>query len=198
MFIKCSSFKQAQALIVTLRPLIQCRTIPSLDLRSVESCVNWLLFLYDLKVEQTQFTSILNNSKELDKWLFQNLGLTHAIFSQLSRSGITNKPMVVMKDHLVSIHAYLQPAVPNERTLSSYDAIIKQLQQILNEEEYQRLVQISYLSYPSPYPVIRDVIKRCNQDWVFLFDKDPSGFCNSIRYSTEFIQHNYSFRSFRN
>lgn len=192
MYLKFSSFTQAQAAVVTLRQLIQCSILPSLDTNDVESCMKWLLFLYN------RSESVFSQDQPLEDLLLKEFGLNKSVFSKLSNKGLTNTSVVVKKDGIVSTNSYLQPQRTDETTLSSYRDIIGYLKQFLSETEYNRLVQISYLSYPSPFPVIRDVIKRCNQDWVILFDKDPSGFCQSIRNSTQFLQHSYSFRSFRN
>lgn len=198
-YVKCTSFAQAESLIVTLRSLVSDQPIPSLDIQSKESCIRWLFFLFNVKYDEEEITSMAKSSKkELNEWLLREFGLTTAIFTEFSSNPLENTPCVVTSTGITTVESYLHPSKPTEsHVLTSFEPIIKQLRSILKVEEYNRLVQITSISYPSPLPVIRAILKRCNEDWCVLFDKDPDGFCESIQHSSVMIRKSYSFRSFR-
>lgn len=198
-YVKCTSFAQAESLIVTLRSLVSDQPIPSLDIQSKESCIRWLFFLFNVKYDEEEITSMAKSSKkELNEWLLREFGLTTAIFTEFSSNPLENTPCVVTPTGITTVESYLHPPKPTEsHVLTSFEPIIKQLRSILKVEEYNRLVQITSISYPSPLPVIRAILKRCNEDWCVLFDKDPDGFCESIQHSSVMIRKSYSFRSFR-
>ena len=198
-YVKCTSFAQAESLIVTLRSLVSDQPIPSLDIQSKESCIRWLFFLFNVKYDEETMSSMAKSSKqELNEWLLREFGLTTAIFTEFSSNPLENTPCVVTSTGIKTVESYLHPFKPTEsHVLTSFEPIIKQLRNILKVEEYNRLVQITSISYPSPLPVIRAILKRCNEDWCVLFDKDPDGFCESIQHSSVLIRKSYSFRSFR-
>ena len=92
-YMKCTSFSQAESLIVTLRSLVSNQSIPSLDIQSKESCIRWLFFLFNVKYDEETISSIAKSSKqELNEWLLREFGLTTAIFTEFSSNPLENTP----------------------------------------------------------------------------------------------------------
>lgn len=173
-------------------------TMPHLEVSSKESCIRWLFFLFNKPIKDEEMGEMIQKDKiQINSWLEQELGVSLSIRSELSDELLSNNLVVITENGILPVKKYLKPSKRSDSpSLSSFGSIVNQLRSILKGEEFNRLIQITSISYPSPIPVIQAILKRYNKDWEVLFKEDPDGFCECIQKSGVFIRKNYSFRSF--
>lgn len=173
-------------------------TIPHLESSSKESCIRWLFFLFNKPLKDEEMNDMIQKDKnQINSWVEKEIGVSLTIRTELSDKPLSNNLDVITEKGIVPVKKYLEPSKQSESlSLPSFGSIINQLRSVLKGEEFNRLIQITSISYPSPIPVIGAILRRYNKDWEVLFKNDPDVFCECIQNSGVFIRKNYSFRSF--
>ena len=205
-YLKCSSFSEIQSLFIQLCNLRKDDfVLPTLNVDVTESGVQWLCYLYDIPLEKQEIKEKVKDKNQLQELLAKTFGLSLSVFEDIdcnARASLTLP--VVQPSGLCSLQNYLQ--LQNDASKdegfwvnhSSFSMIINKLKEFYDLNTFHRLVQISMIQYPSPDPVIRAVLKKCNEDWVVLFDKDPKAFYQVLQNSIQPIYRSLSSRSYKN
>lgn len=192
------SFEYAQRFVVTLRTLIH-DPFPTFESEvwSQLDIVTWLLFMYCPSKMGEAVNLYLEHKENLYSWIFREFNLNRETVHLVSTSGLDDDTMdVVEDDKVVPLEQYLKSPVnfcPVSQTISF---VVNKLRESMNKTHFSRLVQVSTIIYPSPYPLIRTIFASYNADWGVMFDRDPEGFCQAIQFSEILIRRCYSNRSF--
>ena len=170
-----------------------------------ESGVQWLCYLYNIPLEKQEIKEKVKDKNQLQELLAKTFGLSLSVFEDIDcNTGTPLSLPVVQSSGLCSLQHYVQlpkDASEEEGYLvnhSSFSMIMTKLKEFYDLNTFHRLVQISMIQYPSPDPVIRAVLKKCNEDWVVLFDKDPKAFYQVLQNSIQPIYRSLSSRSYKN
>ena len=204
-YIKCYSFPEIQSLFIQLCNLQKDRLVlPELNVNVKESGVMWLCYLYDIPLEKQEIKDKVKDRNLLQELLKKTFGLSMSVFEDISSTPNPLSLSVVQLSGLLPLQSYLQLREGEDEEKgyslhqSSFSMIVTKLKEIYDTNTFHRLVQISMIRYPSPDPVIRTVLKKYNEDWVVLFDKDPSAFYQVLQQSTQPIYRCLSSRSYKN
>ena len=201
-YIQLPSFQLAQQLIVTLRRL-KDELFPSIIHSMVwshEDLVTWLLFLFCPRRMNEAKELYLLHKEHLFQWIMNEFNIKRDLCVLFSTEGFeegVETAVVVDEDQVVPLKQYLQNTPPSTSVVSeSATFMVRKLKESMSNVLFARLVQISTIVYPSPYPVIRSVFEKHSADWGVLFDKNPVGCCQALQRSGIFILRSYSNRSF--
>ena len=198
-YIQLNSFALAQQLIVTLRRL-KGELFPSVQsmVWSQEDLVRWLLFLFCPKRIGEARDLYLLHKDHLFQWMLSEFNIKRDFCALFSTKGLEERDEadVVIDDQIVPIKSYLQHTPSTCDVSESATFMVKKLKESMSNVLFARLVQISTIVYPSPYPVIRSVFEKYSADWGVLFDKNPVGCCQALQRCGMLILRSYSNRSF--
>ena len=139
----------------------------------------------------------LEHKENLYSWILHEFNLNSETLHLLSTSGLEEDTMdVVEDDKVIPLEQYLKSPVSSSSISQTISFVVNKLRESMNRTHFSRLVQVSTIVYPSPYPLIRTIFASYNADWGVLFDRDPEGFCQAIQFSEVLIRRCYSNRSF--
>lgn len=201
LYIQLQSFQLAQQLIVTLRRL-KDELLPSIQsmVWSHEDLVTWLLFLFCPKRMNEAKDLYVLHKDHLFQWIKNEFNIKRDLCVLFSTEGLDEgeetTEVVIDEDQVVSLKAYLQNTPPASDVSESAAFMVRKLKESMSNVLFARLVQLSTIVYPSPYPVIRSVFEKHSADWGVLFDKNPVGCCQALQRSGLLILRSYSNRSF--
>lgn len=200
LYIQLQSFELAQQLIVTLRRL-KNEFLPSMQsmVWSQIDLVTWLLFLFCPKrINEAQELYQLHKD-HLFQWIMSEFNIKRDLCVLFSTKGLKERDeadVVIDENQVIPLKKYLQHTPIASPVSESAMLMVNKLKVSMSTVLFTRLVQISTIVYPSPYPVIRSVFEKYSADWGVLFDNNPVDCCQALQRCGMLILRSYSNRSF--